>query len=357
MNRIKATLVGSALALVLGVGGLAGCTNVNGTETAFTVNGEALSVGTANFWLRYQQAQTYAMMASYGFGLDTMWESPYTGASSDNRSYGEALKDNLTEDLEKYMLLRQHATEYEVTIPEDIQSSIDSSAKATMESNAEAFKKMGVTEANVKELFELFSYYRLMYDPMVEDTDREVSDEEAAQTTITYARIARTKTDDNGNSVEPTAEDDAAWRADLQSVLDAAKESEDVATVDLSAIIEEQESSAFAMTYSYGSDDASMPDEVKDAVAELADGELHDGIIETDDFFYIVRLDAAFDQEATDEEKESIISTRESENFNEKLQSWLDDAEISVTQAWEDIKLVDSEVYNLATSTEGETEG
>ena len=45
------------------------------------------------------------------------------------------------------------------------------------------------------QVLELYTYQTKMWDPMVEDTDREVSDEEAAQTSITYARIPLTEDD------------------------------------------------------------------------------------------------------------------------------------------------------------------
>lgn len=352
MNRIKATIISGALVLTLAAGGLSACGKVDGTATAFTVNDETLSIGTANFWLRYQQAQTYSMMANYGLSTEDLWESDYTSTSSDDRNYGETYRDGLAEDIEKYMLVRQHAAEYKVTIPEDVQSAIDTASKAAMEENADIFKKMGVSEANVREMFELISYYRLMYEPMVVDTDTEVSDEEAAQTTVTYVRLSTSKTDDEGNTVEATEEDNEAWRAELQAILDAAKESEDVASADLSAIVEEQESSAFATTYSYGSDDASLPDEVKEVAASLADGDLYDGIIETEGYFYLVRLDAAFDREATDAEKESIIQTRKDEKFEEILQGWFDAAEITYGEAWEKIQFSDSEIYEMAATSE-----
>ena len=66
-------------------------------------------------------------------------------------------------------------------------------------SNTDALAKIGATKDDVAEVLELYTYQAKMDEPMKADTDREVSDEEAAQTTITYTRIPLTTTDDSGN--------------------------------------------------------------------------------------------------------------------------------------------------------------
>ena len=81
-----------------------------------------------------------------------------------------------------------------------------------------------------------------------------------------------------------------------------------------------------------------MPDSVHEAVDTLSDGELYDGVLEdTDTYLYVVRLDLAFDEEATETEKQSIISERETENYNNKLQEWKDAITVEEESAWTDL--------------------
>ena len=72
-------------------------------------------------------------------------------------------------------------------------------------------------------------------------------------------------------------------------------------------------------------------------------------MIETDAYYYIVRLDQAFDQEATESEKESIIAERENENYNGKVQEWTDASTVETTSAWENIRVTDKDLYVVKT--------
>ena len=82
---------------------------------------------------------------------------------------------------------------------------------------------------------QLYTYQNKMWEPMVADTDREVSDEEAAQTSITYARIPLTQDE------EAISDDEKAARLeDAQAVLEQIQASEDPSTVEFNDISEAQ---------------------------------------------------------------------------------------------------------------------
>ena len=127
----------------------------------------------------------------------------------------------------------------------------------------------------------------------------------------------------------------------------------DVANADISAIAEEINEDFFSSSYSYGSDDTAMPDSVHEAVDTLSDGELYDGVLEdTDTYLYVVRLDLAFDEEATETEKQSIISERETENYNNKLQEWKDAITVEEESAWTDLTVTDKDAYTVVQNTD-----
>ena len=47
------------------------------------------------------------------------------------------------------------------------------------------------------------------------------------------------------------------------------------------------------------------------------------------DSYYVVRLDSAFDQEATENQKDSIISERKQELYDDTVEEWSDKADSS----------------------------
>ena len=355
MKRSKRTRQAGILALLLAVFTLAGCGGLDGTKTALTVNGTDLSMGAANFWLRYQQASTYTMMAGYGLGTDSLWGTEVSATSEDDSemiTYGESTKDNVKTDLVSYMLLREHAKDYDVAISEDLQKSIDEAAAKTMTANEEAFKKMGVSEGNVKEILELVSYRPLLYDLVTADVDTEVSDEEAKQSTISLVRISKLKYDDQGVAVAPTSEEILEWTMKLNTVIAAAKESGNPAEADLEALAGEASEDASYMSFSFGADDKLIEDEVKAAVATLKDGEIYDQVIATGDYLTVVRLDKDFDEEKTATRKDSIVSQRKSEAFTAKIDEWREAAEITETEDWKALQITDAEVYQASYTQE-----
>lgn len=351
MKRTKTLALCGALSLTMAAAGLAGCgSKVDGTAAALVVGDEEISLGTANFILRYQQAETYYMMQSYGLISEgsSMWDS-----AVDSGTYGDQFKDGIKDDIVEMVLLRQHASEYDVSISEENQEKIETAAQTIMENNADAMEQIGATQENVEEMLELYTYKTIMKDPMVEDTDREVSDEEAAQTRITYSRIKLTGTDDDGNTTDLTDEEKAALKEECQELLDQVKASADPANEDISALAEAIDEDFLTSGVDYSTndeEDTTIDDAVKEAVSTLSDGQVYDGIIETDEYYYLVRLDQMFDEEATETEKESIISEREDENYDSKVEEWKDATTIEEKSAWKNLTVTDKDAYVVKTA-------
>lgn len=345
MKKAKAFAVCGILSLTLAAAGLAGCGgSVDGTATALVINGEEVNTGTANFILRYEQAETMYMMTSYGLAsAGSMWDSP----TSSGVTYGSQFKDSTKESIAEMVLLRQHASEYNVTISDDEKAKIDSAAQSVVDGNGDALKRIGATKEDVADALELYTYKIKMKAPMVEDTDREVSDEEAAQTRITYARIALTQSDDSGNVSDVSDEEKASRKEKCEEVLKQVQESEDPATADISTIAKAVDENFVSTGYNYGSDDTAIDDAVKEVVKNLSDGEVYDGVIEGENTYYIVRLDKMFDEDATETKKKSIISDRENENYNNKVQEWKDAITVDEKTPWKDLTVTDKDSYTV----------
>lgn len=112
---------------------------------------------------------------------------------------------------------------------------------------------------------QLYAIQDKIFDPMVVDTDTEVSDEEAAQSTVTYVRISTegTETDADGNTVALSDEEKAEKKAQAEQIIEAVEATGDVANADMDAIAKEVDETLTASAVSYGDDDTSMDESVK----------------------------------------------------------------------------------------------
>lgn len=74
--------------------------------------------------------------------------------------------------------------------------------------------------------------------------------------------------------------------------------------------------------------------------------------METDNYYYVLRLDEITDADATEEHRQEIISQRQSDLYNEVLQGWKDEAEwVLNDKVWDKVTF-----DNLFTTTVESTE-
>lgn len=334
---------------------LAGCgktKEIDGTATVAVCNDEEIPMGVASLYTRYQQAQMYSFYSGY-FGMTNMFDM--IADEETGETYGETMKDDMMSALEELYVLKQHAGDFGVEISEENQTAMAEAAKLFMEENdAEDLKEMGVSESDVAALLELYTYQSLMREAMIADTDRNVSDEEAARTSLSYVRISLTGTDDEGNKVELTDDEIAEKEELMQQVLDEILASDDVASADLSAIAKDISEDLYASTLKFGTNDEedTTDSAIKEAVAGLEDGTMVDHVVTTTkgDYMYVIRLDAAFDKEATEAKKQLIISDREDENYETELTEWTEEADFEVVKkVWKQLKITDSKLYTFKT--------
>ncbi len=346
---ICALLTGTMLAAAL-----SGCgeKKVDGTAPALTIGDETVSIGMADFYLRYQQAQNTAMMISYGLLQEggSFWDGQYAAATSSTEAmtYGENLKEAARDSIAEAVVLRQHFGDYDLEFPADLETASAEAAAAVMEANADALAEIGTTQADVEEALKLMAYRPLMFDAVTADTDREVTDEEAAQTTITFARASLKTTDpESGAQTDVTDEQKGVLHTELTTLLESMKEENDP-EADMSVKAAEIDNENITvLTRSYGSDDTTLPDEVKEAAAALEDGQMSDEVIEAADYYYIVRLDHLLDREKTDQQKETIIAQRLRDDFTAKLDEWKEAAGVTEEEAWKKLEVTDAHTYTL----------
>lgn len=351
MKEMSKRAVVATLAGVMAMGMLTGCgeKKLDGSKTVVTVNGTEAPMGVLSLLVRQSQAQTNALYAQL-MGADyAVWNTE----AEEGKTYGEQLVENGLEQLELMYIMKEKAADYGVEVTEEDQKAIAEAAAAFMKANSpETIEKLAVTEDQVKTYLELRTYESRMYEPMVADVDTEVSDEEAQQSSFTYVSVS---TADLSDEEKETKKEDA------QKILDAMKKdpeadfNEAAKAVDegYSAVegtfatnppkedAEEEEDAAYTGSY---------PEEVLEVLRTLKDGEVASDVIDTDTGYYVVRLDAKVDEEATQEEKDSIIEERKGELYTDTSDTWREEAKITVDEkALKSLTVTDNDKFNLVT--------
>lgn len=290
-----------------------GCSKiVDNAAEAINVGGVSVPLGEVNFYLRYQQTQ---MQGTYGmyFGEEYM-NQDLMGMGT---VYGNTVRDTVVETLSEYYVVEANANDLGISLTEEEKNKAAEAAKAFIAANNSAtLKAMSADEATVTHVLELMALRNKAYDNLAATIDTEVDPEEAAQKSITYVESSmQGEADEEGNETELTEDELAAKKADMEEILAKAKESGD-----LKAAAEEKELTA--SDTSYGKDDDFLDEAVLSAADALADGEFSD-VIETEDAYYIVYMQSTYDEEATQNEIETILSEREQEAYS----AWYDPLE------------------------------
>ena len=336
MNTILKKLSAVGLSAVLTAGMLAGCgakdapVKIDGSKVVTTVNDEEVQLGVVSFYSKYQQAYLFQMYSSY-FGTAEIFDTPAT--SSSDQTYGEQMRDSVLENVEDLVLLSQHAEEYGVSLTEEELKKIDGVAQAYIDENSEEVREeIGASFDNVVTLLKLQTVQSKMYEPLGEEVDQNVSDEEAQQSTVSYVVIPQETVATESSESETEAKDEGLEKA--EKVLAALKKEKDPKTADLTTVAQSVDPTFTATTGQFSANDTTdtvLDACIVEAVSGLKEGEVVDKVLENEagTGYYVVRFDKKSDKEATEAKKESILNTRKSDHYKELLEKWRKEATIS----------------------------
>lgn len=344
-NSMKRTAV-VALAGVMVAGMLTGCgeKQLDGTKIAATVDGTEIPLGLVSLYARIQQAQTDAMYKSFmGRGAD-MWDSEADEETGE--TYGEQMVSESLDALELMVVLKEKAADYGVEITDEDQTKIADAAAAFMEANGEeVISDLAVTEDQVKMLLELQTYRTRIYDPIVAESNVEITDEEVNMSAFTYVRVS-------ASGDELTEEDKTEKKEQAQEILDKVKEDPTADMTEIAKAVDETYTSLTGKFLAVKSEDDedSYPDEVMEVLRTLKEGEVNGELIESEDNYYIVRLDKELDEDATESKRESVKSSKESDYYQETCDKWLDEADVKVeTKVLKTLKVTNAHTFVMKT--------
>ncbi|MDD7740236.1 MAG: SurA N-terminal domain-containing protein [Lachnospiraceae bacterium] len=394
MKRVKAKIACGVLAVSMVAASMTGCGKLDGTETAITVNGEEISLGEANFLLRYQQGSMYTYYSQFysAYGME-MPSTLYDQENEDGTTTGDSTKEQALDSIQNMVLMRQHADEYGVTVTDEEAEQAMAAAEAFAEENGQdVMDKLYASTEDIQDALLLYIYQSRMYDPMIADVDTEVSDEVAQQSSFSYVKVstAGTETDEDGNTIELTDEEKAEKKEIAQRFLDKLNAAEDSATAEFSDLrkelndelneenksteeteeasedeTSEEDTSSDSVVYltysscsfSTGSEaeeeDTGLDEKLEEAARSLkSDGEIYQGIVEGENAYYVIRMDKLYDEDKTQSEKDSIVSDRQSEAYDALLEQWTEESEIKVASNWKKLKVTDMDLYTITVETE-----
>ncbi|MCB5473336.1 MULTISPECIES: peptidylprolyl isomerase [Blautia] len=354
MKNLAKKAAVTALVCVTAAGMMTGCGNkkLDGTKTAVTVNKQEIPLGVVSLAARMQQAQAEAMYKMYLGGGDDMsiW-STKMGDDSDE-TYGENAVTTTVESIEKMCLEKEHASEYDVEITDDEQKALEEAAKNFIAANSEeTIAELAVDEDMVKTFLELETYDVKMKEAIEATADIKLDEKEYQQMAFSYASVSV-----SGDNL--TDDDIKTNKENIQKFFDKVKEDP---TADFSTLGDEistdmTATSGTCPTYEEGDDSAAngdaYPDDVRNALRKLEEGELNSEIIKTDSIWYVVRLDSKDDENATDSKKESLTSTKKDDFYNDTTDGWVKKADIKEEpKLIKKIKITDNHSFTIQTPT------
>lgn len=304
----KRNILVAAMTLTLaGATLLSGC-GLNADATLVNINkGEdSISLGYGNFVARYTQSLYDATYLQY-MGTD-MWTKEEDGTTLEDN-----VKKNVMKSMKEDYLLEQHASDYDVTLSDDEKKSIKKAAKAFIKNNSEdTLDAMTATEEIVEKYLTNQTIASKVSEAIKESADVTVTEEEAAQRTITYAYFGSvTYKDSSGNTGYYTDDQKKELKAKAEAL---------TTSTDLEA--DGEAAGATIKTASYGKDDTSLDEAVIAAADALSEGQISSVVDVGNDGYYVIRLDSAYDEEATQKAMTTLEEKKRSDYLESVLKGW-----------------------------------
>ena len=207
MNKLVKKVLVLGTAGVMCLSSLAGCGNsVKSDEVVATVGEDEITLGTANFFARLQQASYETYYAGMmGMSGEDMWNQ----VDETGNSYDVSIKAGLMDNLTTMVVLRQHASDYNISLSDEDKEAISKAADEFIAANSEeVLDNISGDKESIEELLELMTIQQRMHDAITAEADvSEVEETEAASVKENYfnEKVTSWKTESE------ISVDDKAW--------------------------------------------------------------------------------------------------------------------------------------------------
>jgi len=347
-RKLSRALIVASVA-ILSLATLSGCAarnRINPNTVVTTIGDHEVSLGLANFFVRFQQGQYETFFAPMmGMTPDTMWEQ----AISSDETYESSVKSTLMTNLETMIILSQHAEEMGVSVTDEERTRMEAAADAFIAANTtENLELISGDKSTVVEYLELLLIQSRMNRVMREGIDENVSDEEAGQRAMEYIFLPFTSTNEDGEAVTMSEPEQQVLEEKARVALEKLNGDENYSINDAAA---ELEVSVQNLTFDATS---TSPDPAFiEAMAGLTEEGQTNLTVGTNGI-YIGQLTSLLDREATDARADQIRETRRNDQYEAKLAEWREATTINLNQrAWNRIDFTTLGITIYVPSTEG----
>ena len=301
------------LAAAVMAGSFSGCGLMENTEIVFTtgLSGEQLfKIGKSVCTL--PEAMIYVMdyQRQYEgvYGVE-MWEHDFGGITFENY-----VKDTIVDQLASMKAITLLAGDYEVSLSSDEEEKVSQAAEDYYGAlTEEQIEYMDLELKDVESLYRDHALSGKVYEEITKDVNTEVSDDEARIITVQQIRLDSAET--------------------AQSVKEQLDEGRDFAAVASSYSLDSQ----VTYTFGRGEHDAAY----EEAAFALENDQVSD-VIETEDGYYILKCVNNFDQEATEDNKVTMVEKRRDELFESVYEKLVADTPSQFnSRLWEKVHFVD----------------
>lgn len=258
---------------------------------------------------------------------EEVWEYEYL----EGKTFGDYAKEEIIRHLTELNVINQQARSQGIDLSEDEIEEIKELVADYMENvDQESAEKYGITSELVEKVYGDNLLANKMFDITTGEVDTSIPDEEARQVTIDYLVVLTKGTTKDGIKVDFSEKEKKEALARAKELRKEAKSAENF------YLFAEANSDVQTVRVTYGEDN--KPDGFGEKGFEMETGKLS-GVITGKDGYYIIYSESDFNEEATMQKKEDMISERQSQVFEKAYTEWSKNYEVVVgSKLWEQIQ-------------------
>lgn len=278
----------------------------------------------------YNEVMVYVLL------LKELYEPNFTDVIWDYKldtgiTFGEMAKEEVLNQIIQLKIMTMEAQNLETALTDDELIEIENYANEYLAGITEEDReKYGITYDTVFGVCKDNYLSEKVFDVVTMNVDTSISDEEAKQVTVWQIAVSTSSEDKNGDVIALSDEEKEAALSKAKKLLKKVKKEEDFYTFALS------NSDDSIVEYTIGKGDKS--DEYIDAAFALEEGKISK-VIEDESGYYILYCVDSFNEDATAQKKEEIISTRQDKAFQKLYKEWLENYKVKIKQEiWDEIQ-------------------
>lgn len=340
MKKFAKRIAAAGLVLMMTFGALTGCNQQAGNQSEtllFTYDGREVYLDEAWTYAKIAQA-TYENAYASMFG-EEMWTMQVSVDEAGNPvDFQQMVKGSVISQIKQVIILVNKAEELGVSLTAEEKADAKEAAKLFCDKaqGKAILEECGADKALIEKIYTENALASKVQKEAVKDVDKNVSDDEARQTSVFKLVFGLSKTDDQGKTVAMTDAEKAEQLAKAEDAL--AQIQAGTATIEKLA---ETLSLTATAKETYGAGESLAGEEFETVMASLKDGDIAQEVIETKDSYIVAKLVAYTDKDATAAEKENIIAQREYDLFVKTYEEWSKELEA----AWNFDEDVDTEAW------------